>query len=94
MRRRPDGRFPKVRKWWRCSECGAQFAAPEPGCREHPKVLMLEWTPTLAAAYRTQLERSERGEPPETHEGLLGATYSVAARLVAKMGREATSDER
>lgn len=56
---------------------------------------MIEWTPALAAAYRTQLERSERGEPAETHEGLQGVTYEVAARLVAKWGgqQRATSDE-
>lgn len=51
---------------------------------------MLEWTPTLAAAYRAQLGHAERGEPFEQYDGLLGNTYTLAARYVTKW-RQAVS---
>ena len=38
----------------RCAECGRQFASSAPGCQEHPRVLMYEWTPSLNAAYRAR----------------------------------------
>lgn len=82
--RPPWKRKKPIRKWWRCADCGKAFASSLPGCAEHPKVLMLEWTPLLAAAFRTQLEHAERGEASEKGDGLYGNTLEVAARLVER----------
>lgn len=87
-------RFKRVRKWWRCAECGRQFASSAPGCQEHPRVLMYEWTPSLNAAYRAQLQHLERGEPQERHVGLLGNTWEVAWRLAVKWNPRLSSEAR
>lgn len=86
-------RFKRVRKWWRCAECGGQFPSSAPGCREHPQALMYAWTETLAAAYRVQLTRLERGEGPEVHEGLTGNTWEIAWRLAVKWNPRLVTDE-
>ena len=78
----------RVRKWWRCAECGRQFASSAPGCQEHPKALMHEWTRQLAAAYRTQVMAIERGEEPVSMMGLMGNTFELAAKLARRWAKK------
>ena len=73
----------RIHQWWRCAGCGAQLRRNE-DCQEHPRALRIRWGEPMASAYRVQLERAERGEEPEKHEGLLGNTYVLAARFVAR----------
>lgn len=80
----------RMKGMWRCYECGAPlpevYAMPLPVCEAHPRAQIVEWTARLAAAYRVQLERAERGEEPEKHDGMTGVTFDRAARFVARWG--------
>lgn len=88
-----DERLRRVKRFWRCRACGSPLAevygAGVPACEDHPQGMVLEWTRELAAAYRAQLQRAERGESPEEHAGLRGNTYRVAAGCVERWARSA-----
>ena len=61
-----EARRRRVRRTWRCAECGHAllevYGSGIPKCERHPEASLVQWTSQMAAAYRVQLERHERGE--------------------------------